>query len=94
MSHTYTAPWKTPWSILDHALDLSRWKDEGETIATVEAETIEGSVTTSNSGPVGDNAVWRVAGGTVGESALVRVRWTMSSGRRDERTILYPIRTR
>lgn len=94
MSYTYTAPNKAPYSILDHALDLSLWLAEGEVLDVADVSCPDGKIEVSNWGIDGTKVTWRVSGGLAGDNAKVEVRFTCDTGRRDMRTVLYPIRDR
>lgn len=94
MSYSFTAPNKTPYAILDDSLDLTKWLLSGETLSSVNVTCPDEGLTISNAGILENLVTWRVAGGTEGKNHEVEVRFNTDSGRRDMRTVLYPVRAR
>lgn len=89
MTYTFIAPPKDPSAILDHAMDWTDWRKKGETITAQTVTSTDATIT--NVAQSGGVVTWRIAGGTLGQGAIVTVQITTSTGRIDERSVFYEI---
>lgn len=92
MSYTFTAPVKDPQAIFRHSVDWSAWLGTDETILTQDA-TADG-LTVDQVTQLNGVVTYRVAGGTAGSDYVVTCRITTSTGRADDRSVLYRVRER
>ena len=95
MSYEFTAPVKDPAAVLDHGMDWSGWLEDGETIVgTPTVVAAPAGLTISGINTVGGVVNWRVSGGELGQDYIVTCGIITSSGRADERSLLYRVRDR
>lgn len=92
MSYEWIAPVKDPDSILRHGIDWSDWLDEGETITGTPAVTASpAGLQVDQIGQESGVVSFRLQGGDLGQEYTVTCRITTSTGRRDDRSLLYRI---
>lgn len=84
---------KDPNATLDYVLDLSAWLKLGaDTLATASAAGTGVSVVSCD--VVGKTVLVWVSGGTVGQPGSVRIRFTTTKNRVDDRTLFFKIKER
>lgn len=95
MHYEHEAPIKDPVAILDHAMPWDDWLDDGETITARSVTSSAPDELQAQAGALDSAQVtWRVSGGQAGRDYAVTVQITTSTGRCDERSVLYRVRER
>lgn len=76
---------KQPWEVKDKDIDISEWKQPGDSIASLSAEVSPVGLTVVDP-PTNNDPLIKVwySGGTDGIKYIVTVKITMTSGRREE----------
>ena len=95
MSTTFQAPPKDPAAILIHAMDWTAWLETAETISAQTAtSSVPAELVIDQVAQATGVVTWRVQGGTAGKKYTVTIQITTSSGRRDERSVVYRVTQR
>ena len=93
MSFTFTAAPKDPQASLRHSIDWSPWLESGETI-TAQTVTAPDGITTDQVTQADGVVSYRISGGTAGGDYKITCQITTSTGRVDQRSVLYRVRER
>lgn len=93
MSDNFTAAPKTPAEVKRTALDWTDWLDTGETIISYTVTSSDEAFDVDQAAEVAGVISWRVSGGTLRTRPRVTVQITTSTGRIEEASVQYWIRS-